>query len=157
MPEDLTPTAQEPEKTFTQAELDAVIGERLSRERAKYADYEQLKEKALKFDEAEEASKSELQKAQERAQALQKELEEMKTAAAVQSMRAAVSRETGVPEDLLTGETEEACRAQAEKINNYAGGAGRAPRFEDRGEPTPPGKKKTTRDLFGEWAAQVMN
>ena len=43
-----------PERTFTQAELDAVIGERLSRERAKYVDYETLKEKASKFDKAEE-------------------------------------------------------------------------------------------------------
>lgn len=156
MPEEAkTPTA-EPEKTFTQAEMDAVIGERLSRERAKFADYEQLKEKAQKYDEAEEASKTELQKAQERAQALQQELEEMKSAAQVQSIRAAVSRETGVPEDLLTGDTEEACRAQAEKINNYAGG-GRTPRFEDRGEQTPPGRKKTTREQFEEWAAQVMS
>lgn len=32
-----------PEKTFTQAELDAIIGERLSRERQKYADYDELK------------------------------------------------------------------------------------------------------------------
>lgn len=31
------------EKTFTQAELDAIIGERLARERKNYADYEDLK------------------------------------------------------------------------------------------------------------------
>ena len=29
----------EPERTFTQAEMDAIIGDRLKRERAKYADY----------------------------------------------------------------------------------------------------------------------
>ena len=33
----------EPEKTFTQAELDAIVGDRLKRERAKYADYSDLK------------------------------------------------------------------------------------------------------------------
>ena len=47
-------------KTFTQAELDAVVKDRLKREREKYSDYEDLKAKAAKFDEAEEANKTEL-------------------------------------------------------------------------------------------------
>ena len=33
------------EKTFTQAEMDAIIEGRLAREKQKYADYEDLKEK----------------------------------------------------------------------------------------------------------------
>ena len=53
------------EKTFTQAEMDAIIGERLNRMKAKYADYDELAKKAKAFDEAAEASKSELQKAVE--------------------------------------------------------------------------------------------
>ena len=32
------------ERTFTQAELDAIVSDRLKRERMKTADYEQLKE-----------------------------------------------------------------------------------------------------------------
>ena len=31
------------ERTFTQSELDAIVADRLKRDRAKYADYEQLK------------------------------------------------------------------------------------------------------------------
>ena len=62
-----TQTAATGGKTFTQAELDAAIESRLTRERAKFADYEALKAKAEKFDKAEEAAKSELQKAQEQA------------------------------------------------------------------------------------------
>ena len=54
-------------KTFTQAELDAIIQDRVKRERDKYKDFEDLKIKAQKFDEQEEANKSELQKAQDRA------------------------------------------------------------------------------------------
>ena len=61
--EQTTQTAAQPERTFTQAEMDAIIGDRLNRERQKYADYAELKAKALKFDEAENASKIELQKA----------------------------------------------------------------------------------------------
>ena len=55
--------AQPAGKTFTQAELDAIVADRLARERAKYPDYENLKAKAAKYDAAEEAGKSELQKA----------------------------------------------------------------------------------------------
>ena len=69
-----TTTATEPERTFTQTEVDAIVRDRLQRERNKYADYEAYKEKAEKFDAAEEAQKSELQKATERASALEAEL-----------------------------------------------------------------------------------
>ena len=51
--------------TFTQAQLDRMVGERVTRERAKYADYDDLKVKAAKLQEFEDAQKSELQRAQE--------------------------------------------------------------------------------------------
>jgi len=50
----------EPERTFTQAEMDAIIGDRLKRERAKYADYEDVKAKAQQFDAAQEAATREI-------------------------------------------------------------------------------------------------
>ena len=40
-----------PEKTFTQEEVNQIVGDRLKRESAKYADYDALKTKAEKFDE----------------------------------------------------------------------------------------------------------
>ena len=60
------------ERTFTQAELDAVIGDRLQRQRAQYADYDDLKAQAEKWSEHEEAQKSEIQKALEAQQAAEK-------------------------------------------------------------------------------------
>lgn len=51
------------ERTFTQAELNKLIKERLDRERGKFADYEDLKAKAARFDEAEAEKLSELDKA----------------------------------------------------------------------------------------------
>ena len=68
----------EQERTFTQAELDAIVGDRLKRERAKYADYDEFKAKAAKFDEAEEAGKSELQKAVEERDLLRTEVAKLK-------------------------------------------------------------------------------
>ena len=47
------------EKTFTQAEVDSIVKERLGREQTKFADYEELKKKAESYDAAEEANKSE--------------------------------------------------------------------------------------------------
>ena len=66
---DVTTPSEEPERTFTQSELNAILGDRLAQERKKYADYEELKGKAEKYDAAEEASKSELQKEQEKKKA----------------------------------------------------------------------------------------
>ena len=40
---------QEP-RTFTQAEVNSIVADRLTRERAKYADYDDLKTKAQQFD-----------------------------------------------------------------------------------------------------------
>lgn len=107
-------------KTFTQAELDAVVKDRLKREREKYSDYEDLKAKAAKFDEAEEANKTELQKVTERAKALEDELNGLKEAEKLRTMRAAVAKETGIPANLLTGSTEDEFKAQAEAIKAFA-------------------------------------
>jgi hypothetical protein len=49
-------------KTFTQAELDAVIADRLARERDKFKDFEALKTKAAKLDELEKANLTEAEK-----------------------------------------------------------------------------------------------
>lgn len=59
------------EPTFTppkdQAEFDRMVSDRLRRERSKFSDYDELKAKAAKFDEAENASKSEIEKATSKA------------------------------------------------------------------------------------------
>lgn len=62
--------AGEQDKRFTQEELNRIIEERLTRERAKYADYEQVK---ARLQTIEDAAKTELQKAQEAAQKAQAE------------------------------------------------------------------------------------
>lgn len=115
------------EKTFTQSELDAVVAQRLDRERAKFSDYDALKEKAAKFDKAEEAAKSELQKAQELAADYKAKLDARDKEIAAAKARGKVASETGVPEHLLVGETEEACKAYAEKLLAWRGGAMNVP------------------------------
>lgn len=113
-------TTEPEQKTFTQDELNAIVSDRVKREREKHADYATLKEKADKLDKLEEASKSEIQKITERAERLQQELDQIKQAENVREIRSSVARKTGIPENLLTGATEEECEAQAEAIKAFA-------------------------------------
>lgn len=108
--------SDEGDKTFTQADLDKVLRERVARERAKYADYASLKAKAEEFDKAEAAKKT--------AEQLQAEaLAEAERVAAnaraeVVTYRAAATYQIG-PDDLhvLAGDgSEEAVMARAERL-----------------------------------------
>ena len=109
-------------KTFTQAEVDSIVGERLARERQKYPDYEELKTKAAEYDKAQEANKTELQKAQEANAKLQAKLEGMEKEKKLLDTRSKVAKEKGIPADLLTGEDEDTCKAQADAILKFAKG-----------------------------------
>ena len=143
-----TVNQEQAEKTFTQADVDKIVTDRLTRERAKYQDYEDLKSKAAKFDEIEEANKTELQKANERADALQGELDGLKRAETLRTMREGVANETGVPVRLLTGETKEACQEQAAAILEFAKPV--YPTVKDGGE-VPITTQRANRDRFAEW------
>lgn len=140
-------------KTFTQAELDAIVQDRLARDRAKYADYDALKEKASKLDEMEESQKSELTKATERAEALQKQVEAMTAANQLREIREKVAKETGVPADILSGADEEACKKQAEAILAFAK-PGTYPKVPDGGELDRTKQTSTsTKKQFADWFA----
>ena len=130
----------ENEKTFTQEELDSIIEGRLARERQKYADYEDLRAKASKYDEYQEQSKTELQKEKEKSDALQAKLTALEKEGTVRQVREKVAKDTSVPAELLTGEDEESCKKQAEAIlkfakpKNYAGTRSRAKKITEHHE-----------------------
>lgn len=138
-------------QTFTQDDVNRIVADRLSREREKYADYESIKEKAAKFDEAEEASKTELQKATERADKLQAQLECYQKAEKVRAIHEEVSKTSGVPAHLLTGETKEDCEAQAKAIMSFAKPEA-FPVVPDGGEVRNTGHTGSAREQFAEWA-----
>lgn len=100
----------------TQADLDRIIADRISRERAKYADYDELKAKAAKFDEATEAAKTEAEKQAEALAAAQAKIEHYEKRDQINTWKAEVAKETGVPADALAGETREDIAAHAEVI-----------------------------------------
>ena len=144
---------QNTQQTFTQDEVNAIIDKRYGRLMEKYADYDELKAKADKFDKIEEESKTELQKATERADSLQTELDQLKKTEKLRTLREDVSKETGVPANLLTGETKEACEAQAKEILQFAKPKG-YPVVKDKGEVSTAGKAGSAREQFADWAKE---
>ena len=112
----------------TQEEFDQKLKERLARERekvtaetnAKYADYSELAEKAKAYDEAQEANKTELQKANDRIAALEGEKKKREEADKQREIREKVSKETGIPADLISGADEESMTSYAKKLAEFA-------------------------------------
>lgn len=111
---------QEHQATFTppatQADLDRIIADRLSRERAKYADYSDLQKKAKAFDEAQEAAKTEQQKLADRAAAAEAKVAEYEARAKLANFAKEIVKDSKVPADALRGTTEDEIRAHFEQL-----------------------------------------
>lgn len=110
------------EKFFTQAELDAIVGKRLTQQErqltAQYADYNDLKTAAQRLQEIEDAQKSEQQKASDKIAELTKELAEREAAvekANLAALKSEIARVKGVPANRLHGKTQEELEADADK------------------------------------------
>lgn len=95
-----TPTKPEPaERTFTQAELDRHIQERLARAKNEPpADYEDLKAKAAKLAEIEEANKTELEKERDRAATAEARAAKVEAEAKEIKLRSAIISEAAKPD-----------------------------------------------------------
>ena len=133
----------EGERTFTQSQMEAIIGDRLARERSKYSDYEELKSKAEAYDRQAEAEKTELQRAEERAEKAEADLAKMREEAQAARDRAEVAAEKGVPAEVLRGSTREELEAHTDAIKAAMGAARKYPDVSDGGDR---GASKTTRE-----------
>ena len=143
------------QKTFTQDELNAIVNDRLGREKAKYSDYEALKEKASKFDQIEEASKTELQKITDKATALESELKALKKANEIRGIREEVAKTMNIPANLLTGDTKESCEEQAKSLLAFASAQQGYPTLKDGGEVNHD-NGASTRDLFAAFVGSQL-
>lgn len=100
-------------------------------------------EKAKKWDEEEEKQKTELQKEREAREKAEAELNRVTAQAEHLKLVNKVSSETGVPADLLHGETEEELEKSAQAISDFA--ASKSPSIpSDKGGS--PNQKPITRD-----------
>lgn len=90
-----TSKAEADDPRFTNEQVEAIVEQRLARERKKYADYADLQEQAKKWAEFEESQKSELEKAQEAAERAQRERDIALQNANDRLIRAAFMAEAG--------------------------------------------------------------
>lgn len=143
---DTTETPAEPE-TETVTETPAPETPDLAAEVAKWKalsrkNEQQAKEnaeKARKFDEVEEANKTELEKIQARADAAEKKLAELAAKEQAEELRKAVAKEKGfedrkIPVSALRGKTREELEAHADELLAIAPDPAPAPSADGQGE-----------------------
>jgi hypothetical protein len=109
------PEGNEPAKTLTQADVDRIVAERVAREKGKFADYGDLKAKAAKFDELDQASKTEQERLTERLTTAEKRAAELESKA----LRLEVAAEKGLTTaqaKRLVGATREELEADADEL-----------------------------------------
>ena len=117
----------------------------------------QLADALAALDAAKQASEGapsadELTKAKEQTAALEKELTAMKLQNQLRELRETVAKEKGVPASLLTGETEEACKAQADGILEFSKSQTGYQQMHDGGEAGGASHTGSTREQFAAWA-----
>lgn len=149
-------TKQFPDATKEQIDaLMAINGEDINKAKG---ELEQVKKDLTKAQADLAAAKNgdpeELQKAKDEAAQYKNELDGMKLAESLRQMREKVSKAKNIPVDLLTGDTEEVCNAQADQILAFAK-VPAAPNLPNPGEPggTP---KPNTAQQFAEWSQTLI-
>ena len=109
----------------TQEEFDAAIKARLSREKEKYADYDQLKSRVEELERENGGLKSTIEATNQSKADADKQLEEMQNQIAgyeTASLRTRVALQHGLPYDLadrLQGTDEESLKADAERLAGF--------------------------------------
>jgi len=81
------------ETVFTQADIDRAVKDRLARERKKYADYNELKSKADKLSELEQAQLSDKERLEQQLSDITKTLDTVKESARQKTVESAIIRE----------------------------------------------------------------
>lgn len=110
--------APAPEKTFSQAELDRMISERLARQKAQFGDVDGLKQKAAEFDKLQEERMTEQQKLSARAEAAER-AQQQAQAEALRYKAAATHQVSADNFDLLGSGNEEEVTARAQRVGAF--------------------------------------
>ncbi len=140
----------------TQEELDAVIKSRLSREREKYADYENLKKQLADYEAKETTYKNTINDLKTRETELASQIETLNgdlTKTKLQTAKQRIATEYGLPLDLaerLQGDDEEGFKADAERLASYFTPKQPTPPLKSN-EPTIPDSKEA------KWAEMARN
>lgn len=110
------------EKTFTQAQLTAILDRKIRETESKYSGFDDIKAKAAQFDSLTETAKTDIERFQDQLASTTTERDALKTAKATletQLMRQKISASKGLDADLwdrVTGATEEDIAADVDKL-----------------------------------------
>lgn len=139
----------EPEpKSFTQEQVDQIVEKRLAKERGKYKDYDELKSKAMRLDEMENAGKSELDKLKESNAALRKQIDDAAAEKQHAEWVSEVAKDKGVPAELLRGGTKEELEAHADLLRAALHPASKPPQVRNQtGSPSHQNNNKDAEEL----------
>ena len=119
-------------KSFTQEQVDQIVEKRLAKERGKYKDYDELKSKAMKLDEMENAGKSEIDKLKESNAALRKQIDDAAAEKQHAEWVSEVAKDKDVPAELLRGGSKEELEAHADLLRAALHPASKPPRVKNQ-------------------------
>lgn len=149
-----TAQAGSDEHLFSQEQVNSLVGQAKAQTRAKYPDYDKYKAAYAELQTLKEASQTDLEKATARADKAEAALQELMAAQEVASARAQVSKDTGVPLELLTASTQEELEAQAETLQKYIG---KKPPYVASDGFAPSSKNSvSTRELFAQTMDSIL-
>ena len=116
-PDEQTPVVS---KTFTQEQVNALLADTKRKERDKFADYDEVKAKAGRLDQIEQESKTETQKALDKAAELETELNKYRTKDQVTQWAAEITKDSDIPASVLRGSTKEELEQHFEQLKGLA-------------------------------------
>lgn len=132
----------------TQSDVDQIVTNRLERERGKYADYDELKEKAGKVDTINKEWETKLSEVTGKVDSLTKDL----TTAKLETDKVKIVHEFKLSDELaefVTGDTPDDMRKRAEKLAKGTGGGGINLDKQPKPEKKENESKKLAGKLFG--------
>lgn len=122
-------------KSFTQEQVDQIVEKRLAKERGKYKDYDELKSKAMKLDEMENA-------------ALRKQIDDAAAEKQHAEWVSEVAKDKDVPAELLRGGSKEELEAHADLLRAALHPASKPPRVKNQtGSPSHQNNNKDAEEL----------
>lgn len=107
-------------KTFTQEQVNAFLADQKRKLSERFGDYDELKEKASKLTEIEEATKSELQKALDRAAEAEKRVAAFEQREQVAKWASEIVKGSSIPASVLRGTTREELEAHFNDLKDLA-------------------------------------
>lgn len=120
-------------KTFTQEQVNAMLADQKRKVSEKFQDYDDIKAKASKLDEIEQASKTELEKEREARSTAETELAQYRQKEQVSTWAAEIVKGSAIPAHVLRGSTREELESHFNDLKDLAPKQQRTP--------IPPGKK----------------